>query len=450
MESRNSSIARELDSLPLGAFQICIITLCGLVVMIDGYHTQVIAFLAPAIAQGWGVHGAQFGPVFGAGLLGGMLGAMAFGAAADRFGRKPGLLISILIFGVASIATTLAHSMPELMAYRFVTGFGLGGAMPSAIALTAEYSPLRSRSTLITAMFCGFPLGAAIGGIITAPLVAATGWRSVFLLGGVIPLILLPFVLWLVPESLNFLLMAGRTSKANRIMSRLHLTARAEIVKQASAAETVRYSIRESLFGENRLPGTILLWVVGFLSLGLTFFLINWIPIVSRQAGVGVKGAVIGAALLNLGSIFGCALLGHFIDRFGPYRVIAAAYVIGTIAICAIGYSASATTLGLTAFIAGFFSLGAQMSCVALTATFYKHEFRATGVGWSMGFSRLGAIVAPVTGGMLVGIGLNAKQFFMFSAALSLLAAICIFLMGRIYVPSRRAVNSSVDVANVR
>lgn len=432
MLSTNTTIDHELDARPLGAFQLRVVGLCAIVAMIDGFDTQAIAFLAPAIAHAWGVPASGFGPVFGAGLLGGMLGAIGFGALGDRFGRKPALLASVLLFALASLATVLAGSIPELIGYRMVTGVGLGGAMPCIIALTSEYAPARMRSTLITSMFCGFPLGATIGGLGSAPLIAGYGWQSVLVVGGAIPLLLLPLLYSTVPESIAYLLRMARYVQANRILDRLRLSLRAEQMRGASDAPPAAGAAIASLFNEGRASGTLLLWVTFFLSLALTYFLVNWIPTVSRAAGMSLQGAMIGVAMLNLGAIFGCVLLGRSIDRFGACRVICLSYAAGAMAIAAIGFANSAVTLAICAFIAGFFAIGAQMCVVALAASFYSTSFRATGIGWSMGVGRIGGIAGPVVGGVLVGMGLAARDIFMFTAAVSLLAAASVFVMGRL------------------
>lgn len=428
----NSRVEAELDLRPLGAFQIRIIIVCALVAMIDGFDTQAIGFMAPAIATAWGVPSAAFGPIFGAGLFGGLLGAVGFGALADRFGRKPGLLVSILIFSLATLATPLANSMGELFAFRVVTGIGLGGAMPSIIALTSEYAPRRIRATLVTMMFCGFPLGAAIGAVGSAHLIPAYGWQSLLVVGGVIPLFILPIVYGLVPESIRYLLATGRTNQASAVLFKLKMEpptkSNSGTPKNAEPSATAF----AQLFKEGRATATILLWTTFFLSLSLTYFLVSWIPTVAKQSGVLLEGALVGAATLNLGSIFGVLGLGRLIDRFGPYRVIAMGYAAGAMSIATIGYATTAMTLGLATFLSGFFAIGAQMCVVALAATYYPTRLRATGVGSAMGIGRIGGIAGPIVGGLLVGMGLSAQGIFLFTAATALLAAASVTLMGHL------------------
>ena len=196
----NVDVAAVIDRVPLGRLQWITIVLCGLVAILDGFDTQAIAFVAPLIARDMQLEMSAFGPVFGAGLLGLTVGALAFGPAADRWGRKPIIILSTLVFGLFALLTPAVHSLNALMIMRFLTGLGLGGAMPNIIALTSEYSPAGKRATLVTLMFCGFPLGAVLGGLISAQLMAKFGWPVVFYLGGVLPLALLPFLLLWLPE----------------------------------------------------------------------------------------------------------------------------------------------------------------------------------------------------------------------------------------------------------
>ena len=196
-------VSAIIDRSRLSPLQRLAILLCAMVAILDGFDTQAIAFVAPVIARELGIESAVFGPVFGAGLLGLAVGALIFGPAADRFGRKPIIIVSTFVFGAFALLTSLSSSLSGLMLYRFLTGLGLGGAMPNIIALTSEYSPSRKRATLVTLMFCGFPLGAVLGGLVSAHLIAAYGWHAVFYMGGILPLVLLPF-LWLgLPESVS-------------------------------------------------------------------------------------------------------------------------------------------------------------------------------------------------------------------------------------------------------
>lgn len=426
-----------LDSTGLSRYQITVVVCCALVAMIDGFDTQSIGLVAPEIADEWGVNHAAFGLVFGVGLFGSMLGAVLFGMTSDRFGRKPNLLIAILIFSIVSLATPLATSVEGLMLARFLTGLGLGGALPGIISITSEYTPRRMRATIVGLMFCGFPLGATLGGLVAAALIPAFGWQSVFYLGGGIPLLLLPLLAVRLPESAQFLAIRGERERLGKILARIKSPLRAEEITPERPATR---SPVASLFTEGRAAGTVLFWVAIFLSLLMAYLLVNWIPLVARQTGVDRSAAVLGVAVLNLGGILGCFALGRLADRTRrPTLVLGVGYVLGALAIASIGLSGgSASTLLVTSFVAGFLAIGTQICTVALCATFYETALRATGVGWSMGVGRIGAIVGPVLGGLLVGAGVGAPVLFLVTGLAALGSGIAVFALGRRYVRFRR------------
>jgi AAHS family 4-hydroxybenzoate transporter-like MFS transporter len=356
------------------------------------------------------------------------VGALVFGVAADRLGRKPGLLVAILLFSLVSLVTPFTHSLTELTIVRFITGIGLGGALPGVIAVTSEYSPARRRATIVSLMFCGFPLGAVAGGLAAAILIPTHGWPILFYIGGIVPLLLLPAIAFLVPESVRFLALRGRHEEAGKILRRMN--GLEDWDREAPCASADAGSIG-ALFRGGRALGTAILSVTFLLSLMLAYFLVNWLPLLAQQAGVGMKNAVLGVAALNLGAIFGCLIIGRLADRQGPALPIGCAYAAGGAAIAMIGQSAESGALLLTlCFVAGALSIGAQMCVVALGAIFYDTAVRATGVGWLLGTGRIGAIIGPVLGGVLIARGVPASSLFVIAGGISLLAALGAFAMG--------------------
>lgn len=426
-------VAAVIDRTHLAPLQWRTIALCALIAILDGFDTQAIAFVAPVIARELGVESAAFGPVFGAGLLGLTVGALVFGPAADRFGRKPIIIASTLTFGLFALLTPLAHSLSGLMLLRFLTGLGLGGAMPNIIALTSEYSPKHRRATLVTLMFCGFPLGAVLGGLISARLIALSGWPAVFYLGGALPLLLLPALWSGLPESIRFLVARGRRNDGPlHIMRRLDPAGRyAPDCQWVLDEEKSKGSPIKELFLGGRALGTALLWVVFFCNLLILYFLINWLPAVLQSAGIPIEHAIIATVVLNAGGIVGGLVLGGLVDRRTPFLVLACAYACAALFVAAIGAASTATfpVLMLVVFAAGFFVIGAQYCMNALAANFYPTALRSTGVGWALGIGRIGSIIGPVIGGIALSLGWGVQELFTAAAAPTALSALAVILL---------------------
>lgn len=448
MDNAKLNLESLIDSAALRSFHFMVIGCCALTAMLDGFDTQSIAFVVPDIAAAWSIEPARFAPVFGAGLFGGLLGAIAFGRAGDRFGRRPTLLLSVLLFAVGSLVTPAAGSLRDLSAARLVTGIGLGGALPAAIALTSEYAPRHLRTTLVSLMFCGFPLGAVLGGLASAKLIAAFGWQSVFIVGGALPLALLPLLMAFLPESARFLAAKGRHEAVAGILASLRCLERWNGAAASRPEPRARIS---SLFTRGRAAGTYLLWTTFFLSLLVTYFLINWIPVVAHRNGLDTATAVVAVAMLNLGSIVGSLVIARLADGSDRGSTIGWAYAIGAIAIALIGYTGgSGAWLCALTFVAGVCSIGAQLCTVALCSGFYDTPVRATGIGWSIGVGRTGAIAGPVLGGLLLGAGISSPVLFFIAGAASLGAAIAVFALKRFVLdrhPSAPVESSTAPLA---
>ncbi|WP_281664505.1 MFS transporter [Paraburkholderia fungorum] len=426
-----------INSQRVGRFQILVIALCGLVAMMDGFDMQSIAFIGPEIAVAWHITPRVFGFIFSAGLLGGLVGAVLFGRIGDSRGRKGALLVTLLLVSIGSLLTPFASSIPDLIAALAFTGLGLGGAMPNFIALASEYSPGRRRASLVAMMFCGFPLGAVVGGFISARLIPLFGWQSVFFTGGAFSLFALVVAIAFIPESARLLALRGKRDKVLPILERMGCAAAWN--GEVGAATGGRVSVR-SLFSDGRARGTLLLWIATLLSMCMLYMLINWIPMMARRSGLSIENAVIAVAMLNLGGIVGSTTLGRVSDALGrPAIVVGSAFSIGALVIALIGYALhSGPGVWAIAVLAGFFSYGAQLCTVALSAAFYDTFSRATGIGCCMAAGRVGAIAGPIFGGMLLGSGLGAPSLFMLTGLTSLGAGVAILTMGIFVLKGRR------------
>lgn len=429
---RRVDVVGVIDAAPLGSVQFTGILLCGLVAMLDGFDTQSIAFVAPLITEQWDVNPGAFGPIFAAGLVGILVGQFVAGPLSDRYGRRRVILGCTLLFALLTLATTQAESMQMLLALRFLTGLGLGGATPNIIALTAEFSPQRVRATAITVMFAGFPLGAAIGALLSTAMIPAWGWQSVFVLGGAIPLLLLgPLYAWL-PESVQYLVAARRPQQQVRaLLDRLVPTReRTSWEDYVLAEKRVEGAGLPLLFRDGRAARTLLLWITFFMSLLMIYFLMSWLPLALRVSGVTLTSALTASVFLNTGGAIGGILLGRLIDRRDPATVLSVVYVVAGISAASIGLLApNPYALMASVFIAGFCTIGGQTAMNALTASIYPTQVRATGLGAALGFGRFGSIVGPIVGGTLIAAAIPVPRLFMLAAIPAVFACLALLVL---------------------
>jgi MFS transporter, AAHS family, 4-hydroxybenzoate transporter len=403
----------SIDRLPLSRYQLLIIALCGATLFMDGFDAQAVGFVAPALAPQLHIARQALGPVFSSGLVGIMIGALAFGPLADRAGRRPVLILCTVLFGVCSLLTAKADSFASLLFCRLITGLGLGGAMPNAIALTAECMPKRFRATAVMMMFCGFSIGAAAGGFLAAGLISRYGWQSVFVAGGIMPCFVAVLLVALLPESMEF--------------RRLKSGPQEKIARSRSSGVLVK-----QLFVGARTRLTLLLWVIFFMSLLDLYFLNNWLPTVIHDTGIAVERSIILTALFQVGGTAGALTLGRLIDRYLSPSVLAWTYLGAGVCVLFIGIAGKSVALLACAIsAAGFLVIGGQSGANALAAEYYPTALRSTGVGWALGVGRVGSIIGPLLGGMLLSHQLAASRLFLAAAIPVFVAAAAAFFAGR-------------------
>lgn len=405
--------------------------MCFAVLFIDGYDTQALGYIAPALSQDWKLARGALGPVFSASLFGLMIGVLTLSPIADRIGRKLIILSSAVAFGIGSLATAFAPDFGWLLVLRFLTGLGLGGALPNAIALTAEYSPHRRRASMVMIMFIGFSVGAAVGGFIAAGLISSYGWRSIFVVGGIVPLILAPLLAMPMPESIRYLTLAGnRDAEIAGLLKR--------VAPGSSFPQGTHFVINEpaiagmpvtQLFREGRTVATILFWIVFFMSLLDIYLLANWLSTVLNDLGASVSASAAIASMFQVGGVVGAFALGNLIDRF-TFRAMSLIYLGTALAIFLIGQSGHSIPLATVAiFFGGFFLIGGQNAANALSATFYPTMARSTGVGWALGIGRIGSIIGPFIGGMMLAQHVSTETLFTYAAIPALIACLAAFAL---------------------
>lgn len=403
-----------INAQPLSLYQCRIVLLCFLIVFLDGLDTAAMGFIAPALTQDWGIDRASLGPVMSAALIGMVFGALGSGPLADRFGRKGVLVVAVFLFGLFSLISAYSSNLEQLMALRLLTGIGLGAAMPNATTLLSEYTPERLKSLLVTSMFCGFNLGMASGGFVSAKLIPAYGWHSLLLLGGVLPLLLTAVLLVWLPESARFLVVRNRgADKVKRVLAPI---APAEVVAARDFSVPEQKTVQSRnvfkvIFSGTYSSGTLLLWLTYFMGLVIVYLLTSWLPTLMRDAGASMEQAAFIGALFQLGGVLSSVAVGWAMDRFNPHKVIGLFYCLAGVFAYCVGQSLGTVTLLATLVLAaGMCVNGAQSAMPSLAARFYPTQGRATGVSWMLGIGRFGAILGAWIGATLLGLGWNFEQ----------------------------------------
>jgi AAHS family 4-hydroxybenzoate transporter-like MFS transporter len=429
------NVSDAIDAAPFGRLQLRVIILCLLVSMLDGFDTQALAFVAPSLSQAWNLAPARLGTLFSVTLLGTAVGAAVFGRLADRYGRRRLLSISVAAFGVMTLACAVTSNFTELLLCRFLAGAGLGGAIPNFLAFASEFAPKRARSRIVVATLWGFPAGASLGALASARLIEHFAWPSVFVLGGVLPLLLAPLLLGFLPESIRFLTLQPSSSVAvAALLGRIDRSRRFDAAAVYFLPEAPVQSTRLAAVFEGRLAaGTLLLGGSLCLSLLLTYLLLNWIPLLFRQLGMPLGDAVLGAAILNLGGVAGGYVFSRLMDRGGnALQVMIGGYLLAALAVASIGLlgaSRDATLLG-TALV-GMFLIGSQMSLTAYISEYYPSALRATGIGFTQAMGRGGSLLGPLLGGLLLSAGVLPQQLFRLGAIPALLVVCTLLILQR-------------------
>ncbi len=433
--ARSINVAEVISEAEIGRTQILVLTVCALVAILDGFDLQAIAFTGPVIAQQWRIEATALGVIFSAALVGMTFGAVLIGMLGDHFGRKVAVGLSVATFGVFTLATASADSYKELLVYRFLTGLGVGGAIPSVTTLTAEYAPARLRVRLIAVMSIGIPLGGVFGGLLAAQMIPAWGWESVFYAGGVLPLLLLPLVGKVLPESLHFLVTKGGEESSitvAQILNQIDPSGRYTENDSFLVPEVrLRGLLVKHLFGSGLARNTLLLWLAFFINLLALFFLMTWLPSILVDAGFLISKAINVSVLFSLGGALGALLLAQLMSKYGSRQMLTMFFFLAAF-LCAVVVrlvGSSPSFLMLVIFLSGFLTISAQIGMNATAAGIYPTDIRATGVGWALGIARVGAIAGPVIGGVLASWRLDIQGYFLIFGLLLMVAAVAIALL---------------------
>ena len=421
-------VNQVIDNARFTRFHWMVMVLCALLLIFDGYDLFIYGVVLPVLMKEWGLTPVQAGALGSYALFGMMFGAFIFGPLADRMGRKKGIAICFLLFSGATFLNGFATSPTEFGIYRFIAGLGCGGLMPNAVALMNEYAPKRLRSTLVAIMFSGYSLGGMLSAGLGIYMLPRFGWQAMFF-SAAVPIVLLPIILWKLPESVGFLLRQGRDDKAREMLAHVApgtiIAADTRLVQTDAKGAGVPML---DLVKDGRAMGTLMIWVAFFCCLLMVYALGSWLPKLMANAGYSLGSSLSFLLALNFGGMAGAIAGGWLGDRFSLPKVVVVFFAVGTVSIAALGYNSPMPVLYLLITLAGATTIGTQILLYANTAQFYPLSMRSTGLGWASGVGRTGAIVGPLLGGALMAAALPLQLNFLAFAVPGLAAAIAMGL----------------------
>lgn len=418
MTSRNEAIngnqinvRQLLDNSPLSTFQKFIIFLGFLIVLADGFDVVIMGFVGPALKEAWGWSNQDLAPVLSAALFGLTFGALTAGPLGDKFGRRKVLCTSVMIFGVFTLLVATATSQTSFIIYRFIAGFAMGGIMPMVATLVKEFSPATKSSLMVTMVFAGFTGGAAGGGFIAKWMIPHFGWESVFILGGIFPIIISIIMGLTLPESLTFLVHKGHSrEKIRKIVDKCVpgvTNDQTTFIVPEPPQVTDKNPIRIALSPFYRV-GSIVLWMGYFCHLFMVYLLGSWMPTMMKDSGMSFSDAAIISALFQLGGPIGSIMQGWLMDKLPQNKVVISAYVTGCLYLLWMSnVGDNFALLCLTSFLVGGAFNGGGTAFNALSSNFFPLAARATGNSWMHGIGRTGAILSAFAGAWMLDAGWN-------------------------------------------
>jgi benzoate transport len=413
---------------PMTMFQIVVIAICTVLNMIDGFDVLSMSFTAPAIAKEWGVEPAALGVLLSAGLAGMSIGSLFLSPLADVIGRRTTVNIGIVIVSAGMFAAAAAQGIWDLAAFRFATGLGIGIILSAGNTLLSEYSPARWRDISISAMVVGYPGGVIVGGFIAAYLIEHYGWRSAFEFGGVCSTLVLPFSLLYLPESLDFLL-SGKSKnglqRVNAVLARFHCAPLDRLPEIALDDRATKAVI--GVFDAQFLRGTVLICISYFMLMLSFYFVLAWTTKNLVDLGFTQSEGIFASILLSAGGIAGGLSFGYAARKRHARRILPYSMLLLFIAI--VGYGAlheGLVPLMTAAFVAGFFMHTSMCGLYIIVPQIYPARVRNTGTGLAIGFGRMGAVVGPSLGGLLIEAGWERLTYYSVLAIPVLFAAIAV------------------------
>ncbi len=421
-----SDVRKSINTGKMNSFQVQTVLLCTFINMLDGFDVLVMSFAASSVAAEWGLSPVDLGFLLSSGLIGMALGSVSLGSMADSLGRRKLINLCLIIISVGMLASAFSRSQPQLLFLRFLTGLGIGGMLATLTTLVSEFSNDERRGLCIGVLQSGYPLGALLGGFISVSLIEQFGWRSLFLFGGSVSLLLLPIVIWKLPESLDFLLPRLDSKdklRASKILEKLNLTM-AENTEGAPQIEAGS-NWRKCFNPESTKRNTLLIWASYFLLMYSFYFVVSWTPKLLVDSGLTTSQGISAGVYLQTGGLLGAIAIGLLGARIKVAALTAFFFLCGVVSMLCYGLG-DLPLLALMALsgVMGFFLIGAMIGLYTIAPALYPFSVRVTGVGLAIGVGRLGAIAAPLVGGLVLNVGFsNGVVYALFAVPLVLAAA---------------------------
>ena len=440
---RHIDIHKLADNAKFNGFHTSLLLWCAIIIICDGYDLAVAGIALPSIMKDMGVTAQNAGFMVSSALFGMMFGAIFLGTLADRIGRRWTIVICLALFSVFTATAGMTNDPYVFSVMRFLAGLGIGGVMPNVVAQMTEYSPRKIRATMVTLMFSGYAVGGMLAAVLGKGLIEQHGWQSVFL-AAALPVVLIPFILKSMPESMPFLIKQGRLDELKTTLARLDPSYRPQagdnfalpVVDRASGAPVGK------LFQDGRAFSTVMFWVAFFMCLFMVYALSSWLAKLMAGAGYSLGSALTFVLVLNFGAVIGAVGGGWLADKFHIKWVLVAMYALAAVSISLLGYPVSTPVLFLLVGLAGASTIGTQIVTYAYAGQFYPSAIRSTGIGWASGVGRSGAILAPIVIGTLVGMALPLQQNFIAIAIPAVIATIAVLM-----IRHDRSATAASDVA---
>lgn len=405
----DSNVSRILADMPMSKVQILVVFVSVLLNALDGFDVLAITFAAPGISDDWSISRSMLGVVISASLAGMVGGSVLLAPFADRIGRRPTILVCLILMAGGMLLTATATSITMLGVYRVITGIGIGAIIPAITAVSAEFSNEKRRNFAVSAMTIGFPVGGLLGGMISAELVDMNGWRAIFVAGGLLTTAFIPMVFLAMPESIEFLSARGGPNALNKINAILQRMGHPTIAEVDAPAPEIRNADPRELMGPEYRMTTILLVSAYMLHMLTYYFYAGWLPKILTDAGYEISTAIVTSSIMHIGGIVGGMAIG-WVSHYVGLKRVAVISMAGTSVMLAIfaAVTDDLLTLRIVATVLGVFMFGGIVGLYAFLARAFPARLRVTGCGMAIACGRGGAVMGPILGGVLLDAGLAA------------------------------------------